>query len=268
MWARAAIAAAAARLVASEAQRRVGRRTRPGGRGARRARREDRQAVGGSPARRNRRGDRAQLVVAPEGNRGPARADQGDPRPFRPAVACARADPAHRGGRRCRAAAFGGRGADPAAEGDGQPRDRPTRAARPWALGRGAVEARRRAGRHGRALRFRRAGERAHRRGTAAPPRPGRQASGRQEPRRRREGPSGCVPGCNGGRGRRGSPRSPRAPRPARPRAHDEARPEDLLEAVRARARVRRDVPRRRVLVPRCARRRPVAARGRVSRRA
>ena len=115
-------------------------------------------------------------------------------------------------------------------------------------------------------LRLRRAGERARRRGPAAPARPGRQAAGRQEPRRRLEGAARGLPRRRRGRGRRDAPRPPRAPRAARARAHDEARPEALLAAVRARTGVRRHVPRRRGVVPRRARPRSVAARGRASR--
>ena len=139
----------------------VGRGADPERRGARRARREDREAVGRSSPCRDGRGARAELALAARADRRPARADQGDARADRRAVADARADAAD-GDRRCRrAAAGGGRGPDPAAEGDREPRHRASDAARPRPLGRGSAAACGRARRDGRVLRLRRAGQRA-----------------------------------------------------------------------------------------------------------
>ena len=96
----------------------------------------------------------------------------------------------------------------------------------------------------------------------AAAPRPGRPAAGRTERRRRRED---AAPGA-ARRARRPTTRTARARnarrlRAPRPRAHREAGAEELLGAVRRRARLRRHVPAGRELLPRRARAGPEPAR-------
>ena len=153
-------------------------------------------------------------------------------------------------------------GAGAAAQGDGQPRHRAARAARARPLGRGAAQARRRAGRDARATATsssRRASA-TTRAGLLRPDLVVKLPGGKSIVVDSKAPLEAYLDAANG-RGRRA--RRAHLARHARQRArpHDEARAEALLAAVRAGAGVRRHVPRRRGVLPRRARPRPVAAR-------
>ena len=153
--------------------------------------------------------------AAAEGGRGDRLADPRVAREGRRPDPHAGAGPHARVQHAVGAGALARRGPAGPAPRDRQPRDRPPLAERPRPLGRDAAEARRRDGRHARPLRLRRADDDDLRR-RPAPAGHDREAAGRPQRGRRRQGPAQRVPRGARGAGRGHAPGEARATTHAR----------------------------------------------------